>query len=59
MISWGWILLVACVALWVGFRIGHRWANVENAEECRRLGGFFVGSAVFKCVEVTRLSAHD
>ena len=52
MISWGWILLTFSVALWIGLQVGHRWANLENAEECRRLGGFFVGSSVFKCTEI-------
>lgn len=52
MISWAGALLVFLVAVWLGFQIGHGYANIENAEECRRLGGFYVRNSVFKCHEI-------
>lgn len=36
------------IGLWIGFT----WAHVTIGDECDRLGGFFVGKKVFKCVEV-------
>lgn len=43
-----WILLAAII----GYSCG--WANAHHtvATECDRLGSFFVGKRVFKCVEI-------
>lgn len=38
--------------LLVGVLIGWWSAHITVAAECERLGGFFVGQRVFKCVEV-------
>lgn len=40
------------VALMVGYGIG--WANAHYtvADECEKLGSFYVGKRVFKCVEI-------
>jgi len=43
-----WLLL----GVVVGYLIGHRVAHIVVATECERLGGFFVGKQVFKCVKV-------
>lgn len=43
-----WILLGIIVGAWLGWNTAH----VTVAAECERLGGFFVGKKVFKCVEV-------
>lgn len=43
-----WLLL----GLVVGAGLGWNAAHVAVAAECERLGGFFVGKKIFKCVEV-------
>jgi hypothetical protein len=43
-----WIL----IGLLVGYGVGWRAAHITVATECRRLGGFFVGGSIFKCVEI-------
>lgn len=42
------LLLGFIVGAWIGWKSAH----VTVAEECKRLGGFFVGNQVFKCIEV-------
>lgn len=44
--------LVALIAGLIGYHMGWAGAHLTVAAECRRLGGFFVGTAVFKCTEV-------
>ena len=53
--SFGWIVVVAIVPFLVGVARGWVSAHGTVAEECKRLGGFFVGKEVFKCV---RISEH-
>lgn len=53
------VLLALLVGLLIGYFIGYRYAHLVVAAECRRLGGFFVDRAVFKCVEVTGLQPDD
>ena len=43
-----WFLIGLGIGLWNGWGSAH----LAVAAECRRLGGFFVGKTVFKCVEV-------
>lgn len=45
-------LLITLVNLLVGFLIGWVYAHSVVATECRRLGGFYVDGAVFKCTEI-------
>ncbi len=50
----GWILIGIVVGYMVGWRVAHE----TVAEECRLLGGFFVGKAVFKCSEIIEPTIH-
>ena len=50
----GWII----IGIWCGYLMGDRLAHETVAEECRRLGGFFVEKAVFKCQEIIEPHAH-
>jgi len=43
-----WLLL----GLGIGALIGWQCAHLSIAVECERLGGFFVGKQIFRCVEV-------
>lgn len=45
------IILTLLIGILIGYHIGWRHAHLTVAEECRRLGGFFVGKAVFTCQE--------
>lgn len=45
-------LLTILWSLIVGAYIGWVCAHSVVAKECKRLGGFYVSSTVFKCVEV-------
>lgn len=51
--SFGWIVVVAIVSFLIGMARGWVSAHGMVAEECRRLGGFFVGKDVFKCVKIS------
>lgn len=51
--SFGWIVVVAIVSFLIGMARGWVIAHWTVAEECKRLGGFFVGKEVFKCVEIS------
>lgn len=44
----GVILLCALIGYWIG------WVHAHNtvADECERLGGFYVGKKIFKCEKV-------
>ena len=44
--------LAAIVAALIAFGVGWVYAHQVVAKECERLGGFYVGKKVFKCVEV-------
>lgn len=45
-------LLAMLGLIWIGYWIGWWYAHVTVATECERLGSFFVGKRVFKCVEI-------
>lgn len=42
------------IGIFLGIYIGWVYAHAVVAAECRRLGGFFVGKTVFKCVEESK-----
>ena len=46
-----WLWSFACVA--VGWLLGWLHAHVTVAAECERLGGFYVGTKIYKCTAVT------
>lgn len=41
--------IVFALACWLG---GWRYAHITIATECERLGGFFVDSKTYRCVEI-------
>lgn len=43
--------LAALCLVGIGYMLGWRNAHLTVADECDRLGGFYVGTRVFKCVE--------
>lgn len=43
---------MALVLIWVGYQLGWMSAHKMVAVECERLGAFFVGKRVYKCVEI-------
>lgn len=47
-----WVLLAAVI----GFSYGWVGAHKTVATECERLGSFYVGKRVFKCVEITNVT---
>ena len=48
------IWLSALVSVMVGYWIGYAGAHADVARECERLGGFYVGKAVYKCTKVEK-----
>ena len=44
-------ILVAIIAVLVGYHFGWGFAHYTVAKECERLEGFFVGKATYKCVK--------
>lgn len=42
-----WIVIIVIVYYYLGWWFAHG----EVAEECRKLGGFYVGSSIFDCKE--------
>ena len=46
-------LLALLGLIWIGWLIDWWHAHAALAAECERLGGFFVGKRVFKCMEIT------
>lgn len=43
---------VGCIAGAIVFMLGWDCAHSTVAKECERLGGFYVGKKIYKCVEV-------
>ncbi|MDD2722197.1 MAG: hypothetical protein PHH47_12915 [Gallionella sp.] len=48
------IILALCVGFLIGRWVGWISAHQMVANECHKLGGFFVGDSIFKCVEVIK-----
>lgn len=48
----GWVVVVAIVCFLIGMTFGWGDAHRTVAKECERLGGFYVGKDVYKCVKV-------
>lgn len=46
--------MLLVIGLILGIYIGWVQAHHTIARECRKLGSFYVGSSVFKCVEITK-----
>lgn len=44
-------LLVAIIALIIGYHFGWGFAHYTVGKECERLGGFYVGKDVYQCVK--------
>ena len=47
-----WIAAFSCA---VAFFFGYVSAHSDVSTECDRLGGFYVGSTIYKCVKVEKL----
>lgn len=45
--------------IWIGWMLGWHHAHLTVADECRKLGGFYVGRSVFKCVETEDKGDHQ
>jgi hypothetical protein len=43
-----WLLIGLLIGKFIGWNSAHH----TIAQECRKLGGFFVGKSVFKCTEL-------
>lgn len=41
--------LIGVVAYFIGFALGRQAAHTTIADECDKLGGFYVGKRVYKC----------
>jgi hypothetical protein len=39
-------------AVLAAYQIGYIVAHMTVATECRRLGAFYVGKSIFKCIEI-------
>jgi len=52
------LLIGVGVGVGVGFWLGWRYAHLAVAEECRRMGGFFVDRTIFKCIEIIQPKCH-
>jgi hypothetical protein len=50
------IFLLAMVGNLLGYWAGWNAAHRTVATECKRLGAFYVGTTVFKCVEIKEIS---
>ena len=48
----GWVILAFIVGVIVGYGYGWNSAHVTVATECERLGSFFMGKKVFRCVKI-------
>lgn len=46
------LIVVALVSSLAGYAFGWAKAHIVIADECRKLGGFYVGRSVFSCTEV-------
>lgn len=45
--------ILLCLAVLVAYRAGYEVAHITVANECERLGAFYVGSKTYRCVEIT------
>lgn len=52
------IFLLVVVGNLLGYWAGWNSAHRTVATECKRLGAFYVGTTVFKCIEIEE-SKHD
>lgn len=52
------VLLIALIAFLVGKSYGWREAHYTVAQECERLGKFFVGKKVYHCDKITVLEEN-
>jgi len=52
--SWSVGVLVSLVWFLAGYNAGWVRAHITVADECERLGGFYVGKLVFKCTAIER-----
>lgn len=50
----GWFIAGCLIAGVANFWLGYGVAHAEIAKECERLGAFYVGDKVFKCVKVEK-----
>jgi hypothetical protein len=48
-------LFTALLCLWLGSTIGWIYAHSVVARECERLGSFYVGDSVYKCVKIEKV----
>ena len=46
---------ISAISFAIAFFFGYVNANSEVSTECDRLGGFYVGSKIYKCVKVEKL----
>lgn len=44
--------ILVCIAIVISYNIGYIVAHKTIALECERLGSFFVGKQVYKCVAI-------
>jgi len=44
--------ILICIAIMVAYYLGYAVAHHTIALECERLGGFFVGKKVYKCMVI-------
>jgi len=51
-----WQFLLGFIVAWV---ICSWYTHIYVANECERLGGFFVGSKTYKCIEVKKLDEEE
>lgn len=48
------VYIVVCgISCWAGYTVGWITAHNTVATECTKLGSFYVGNRVFKCIEVS------
>lgn len=47
------------VGIFIGFYVGYVWAHYTVANECKKLGGFFVGKETFKCTKIEVETSND
>lgn len=45
-------LIAVVILAFLAWRMGYEQAHREIANECRRLGGFYVGSTTYRCTAV-------
>ena len=49
-----YFLIKILFVLLIGMFIGYVYAHVKIGTECKRIGGFYVGKTVFKCVDIKK-----